>query len=525
MSPGPVGRRALPLLSGVLLALSFPPVPLVAPVFFALVPLLVYLEEQPPGPAGRWSATRAALITGGVYFGLQLYWFAVALHRYSPLAIPAYVGAVLVLAGLAGLFGWALHSTRDALPLAVRVAVLWTTLEWVQGHMGDLAFPWLGLGTALAAAPEIAGAADLVGSRGLTLWIAAINGLLATAVLRLRAGRSVRPALAAAAILLVIPASYGVVRARSLDMRPVARVAVVQPDLSERIRMDRDVALDSSLAALVALTSPLASDPVDLVAWPEVALPVELQSRPDVVRTLAALSRRVGAPILLGAYGSAPGVGGTTRFNSAFLVDSAGLRPERYDKRRLVPFVERVPFLHAGRVGETFGDPRYYGALEAGRRSGPMEVPTAPDAGVLICYESIFGTLARDHVEDGAAWLVNLTNDGWFGPDTRAGRTAALWQHPAHLPLRAIENRRGAARVANRGFSMFVDPAGRVSGHTDPFSPGVRIETVYTTAELTLFTRWGDWLATLSAGLAAALLLGIAMSSRRAGARGSPVRR
>lgn len=163
-------EHALPILSGALLALAFPPARLLVPAFIGLVPLVLFIVGQPPGPVGRWTATRAGLITGVVYFGAQLYWIAVALLRYSVLAVPAYLGMVLVLAGLTGGFAWAMHYTHQRLdiPLPLSTAVFWTLLEWVQAHLGDLAFPWLGLGAALTPFPTLAGAADLVGSRGLT---------------------------------------------------------------------------------------------------------------------------------------------------------------------------------------------------------------------------------------------------------------------------------------------------------------------------------------------------------------------
>ena len=92
--------HALPVLSGVLLALSFPPAPLAPLVFLALVPLLLFIADRSPDDRGRWRATRGGALTGLVYFGIQLYWMAVALLRYSLLAIPAYLGAVLVLGHL-----------------------------------------------------------------------------------------------------------------------------------------------------------------------------------------------------------------------------------------------------------------------------------------------------------------------------------------------------------------------------------------------------------------------------------------
>jgi apolipoprotein N-acyltransferase len=525
--------------AGVLLALAYPPARLLVPALVGLVPLLVFIAERPAGPGGRWSATRAGALTGVVYFGVQLYWLAVALVPESPaLAVPAYLLFVVVLAGFTAAFAWGLHYTleRLGLPLALLAALLWTTLEWTQGRLGDLAFPWLGLGHALAPFPRLAGAADLVGARGLTLWLAGINGLLAMAVVRHRAAAGVEPGgvglggiglggvrpasgatvarlVTAALILFVVPAGYGFWRAATLELRPVARVAVIQPNIPQSIKRDHALALDTSLVVLTRLTRAVADGGragrdgggVDLVAWPEVALTADLAGDPTLLGAVRDLSRAVGAPILAGAFGreggpdGRPDAGGPRLYNSALLVNADGVATERYDKRRMVAFIERVPLLggglEQGRGGQVFRIP----AAEAGVEGASF--------GVLICFESAFADLARRYRRDGAGFLVNITNDGWFGREPWYARTTALWQHPAHMTLRAIETRMGVARAANTGISMIIDPLGRVQQATDLFVHDVLVGTVVTTNVTTLFVRWGDWLATLAALASAALLM------------------
>lgn len=511
----PRGERALPTLAGALLALSYPPARLLLPAFVGLVPLLVFLARLPPGPDGRWRAIRAGLLTGLVYFGLQLYWLVVALVDYSALAVPAYLLTILVLAGLTAAFGAAVHLVRErlGLPLALLAALFWTLLEWVQAHLGPLAFPWLGLGTALASFPRLAGAADLVGAGGLTVWIAGINGLVADAVVRHREGRSVRPLVALGVVLAAVPMAYGLWRAGSLELRPASRVALVQPDIPEEVKMDRALAVDSSVTALTALTRAVEPGTVALVVWPEVALPADLQGSPALTRLTERLSREAGAPILVGAYGLDEE--GGPAYNSAFLVNAAGIGPDRYDKRRLVPFVERVPFLDPVLLRRFTGDLRYFGALGRGRSDRVLRVADT-GYGILICYESIFASLSRKYRQDGADVLVNITNDAWYGREPWYARTTALWQHPAHMVMRAIETRAGVARAANTGISMLIDPVGRTYGRTPLFEPALRTGTVYTTDARTLFVRWGDWLRQLAA-LAAVLVLAVAW---RGGIRG-----
>src|SRR5690606_23789234 len=141
-----------------------------------------------------------------------------------------------------------------------------------------------------------------------------------------------------------------------------------------------------------------------------------------------------------------------------------------------------------------------------------------PRFGVLICYESIFAGLSRTYRRAGADFLVNMTNDAWYGREPWWARTSALWQHPAHLTMRAIEQRVGIARAANTGISMYVDPHGRTYQRTDLFEPDVRIDTVYTTSAVTLYSRWGDWLATMAAVATLALLVLAWRTGRRAAA-------
>ncbi len=516
------GERALPLLAGALLALSYPPLRIVVAPFIGLVPLLVFIAERPDGEGGRWSATRAGLLTGLVYFGLQLYWLVIALIYYSMLAIPAYIGTVLVLAGFTGGFAWAVHYTRERLrlPLALGAALFWPTLEWLQGHLSDLSFPWLGLGTALAYFPRLAGAADLVGARGLTVWLAAVNGVVAMLVVRYRDGKPVRTLALGLLVLLGAPIAYGSWRVATLPMKPAARVAIVQPDIPEDLKMDRELALDTSMTMLTRLTMAVADSGVDLVAWPEVAVPDFVPYRPRLMRTVERLSARVGAPIVVGTYGLDRYGGRDVVYNSAIVVDSTGESGPRYDKQFLVPFVERVPFIDPALLESIVGSVQYFGGLGRGRGAPTFAAASRFRFGVMICYESIFAPLARRYRRNGASFLVNVTNDAWYGRQEWYARTTALWQHPAHMSMRAIETRTGVARAANTGISMFIDPFGRSYERTPLFQPAVRVGTVYTTDAVTLFVRWGDWLASLAAILALATL--IAARARRGIGRREP---
>jgi apolipoprotein N-acyltransferase len=193
-------------------------------------------------------------------------------------------------------------------------------------------------------------------------------------------------------------------------------------------------------------------------------------------------------------------------------MEPQGLTDYRYDKRYLVPFVERVPVVPP----DWLGGLRYFGGYGVGR-GWPLVETGGAAYGVLICYESSYPEGSRSFRLAGADVLLNITNDAWYGREPLYARTTALWQHPAHMVMRAIENRMGVARAANTGISLYVDPVGRVYNATDLFEADVRTDVVHTTDVVTLYTRFGD---VTGNGAAVAALLIVLVSvgrSRREG--------
>ncbi|MHB1194102.1 MAG: apolipoprotein N-acyltransferase [Longimicrobiales bacterium] len=514
------GERLLPALSALLLAASFPPLhPLVLP-FVGLVPYAVWIQGLPPDREGRRAAVRGSLLFGALHFGLLLYWILVALVWFTGLAVLAFLGAMTGLVALAALAGWVLHRAVHELraPLWIALPVAWTGVEWLRAHLpGPIAFPWLGLGTSLTGFPELVGVAELVGARGVGFWLALVNGLLATLVLARAGGRALRGRAAAAVLVLGVPAAWGYWRAATLELRDVGPVAVVQPNIPEHLKLDPPAALDSTLASLDVLLSRLERGSARLVVMPEITFPLYPRGggSGEVLERIQGYAREAGSPILFGSLGfTGDGRGGFIPYNSAFLMEPQGLADYQYDKRRLVPLVERVPLLPAAWLRRL----RYFGKFGVGE-GWPLAQVDEIRFGTLICYESSYPELARRFRQEGADVLVNITNDAWFGREPLWTRTTALWQHPSHLVMRAIENRMGVARAANTGISLFVDPVGRIHGATPLFQADLRVDTVRTTDVTTLYTRWGD-LAGSGSALAALFLVLAAAALARRGAPG-----
>jgi apolipoprotein N-acyltransferase len=323
---------------------------------------------------------------------------------------------------------------------------------------------------------------------------------------------------------LAVPVGYSLWRWHSLEVRPVVTVTAVQPNVPEKIKLEDPVAAFDSARSSIRdlLAGHEHAEDVDLLILPETVIPRPIDpilaqgfmGRPDVYQWVRGLISSTGASVLFGSIGiENRSQDDWDYYNSAFLIDERGASRARYDKHHLVPVVERVPFLDP----DWFTWAEYFGGFAVGRN---LDVVALDESrfGVLICFESIFSGLSRGYRLQGADFLVNITNDAWFG---REGwwwsLSGALWQHPSHLVLRAIENRVGIARVGNTGISATLDPLGRVHDATQLFRPAIFTADVPTTDGLTLFARVGDvvgWIAALAAAVAV-VLPGLGRRSRR----------
>ena len=480
--------------SAVLFFAAYPPFHLVVPSLVALVPLAVAVRKA----RTPRRAARIGFVFGLLHYGLLLHWMVPALARLTATAPLVYATAVMLLALCQALACWLLGLLRrgDRVPLWCALPLVWTAVEWGIAHApGTLAYPWLGLGTSLTGYPELVGIAELAGARGVTFWLALVNGLVAEAVVAGRRARPLRAGIAAgsawlAASLLVaaVPAAWGAWRARHLDLRPGPVVTTVRTTL--RAQPHEAVSDREALAAVDALLpAPAPGAPApSLVVLPEGTFRGG-PDQPEVIAGLADLSRRLGAPVVFGMVRAEE----AGRYNSAARAGPAGLLGEPYDKRRLVPWVERMPLadVFPGEGGEN--------ALRAGAQWTVFEAGGLR-AGTLICYEAAFAAAARALRRAGARVLLNITNDAWFA---RSGAFAVA-QHEAHLVMRAIETRTGVARSANLGPAGFVDPTGRVRARVDGPGAGATTTRMDAMDAPTWYVRVGD---VAGPGAAAALLL------------------
>ncbi|MEE8134862.1 MAG: apolipoprotein N-acyltransferase [Gemmatimonadales bacterium] len=475
---------------GILTFVAYPPFHFFIPTFLCLIPA-VWLIEDGHMDERPW---RRQVVQGFWYglfaHGLILYWMVSALLPFTKLAVLGYLATIIVLALYVGLTfsvsGWIVRRTQ--LPLLFVFPIMWTAADWLIGHQGDIRFPWLGLGYSLTGFPTFVQIADVIGARGVTLLLAAANVALAMAWRRRATPKAVWVRVGGVAIGLVMLVAYGVVRERTLAVQPVANIGIIQPNVAANEKWDPR-SRDEIFADLMRFSrGVLDSDDVDLLVWPEAAVPGYLYSRPLWEQSIHEIAAESATPMLVGGldldYRSQDDY---DAYNAAFLFTPGVGDLTVYRKRYLVPITERVPFVDPN----WFSGLEFFGGFGIGME-GTIFGAADHTFGVLICYESIFENLSRQLRRDGADFLLNITNDAWFG------RTAAPYQHAAHLTLRAIENRVGIVRAANSGISAWIDPFGRFHEASDLYVEVTAVYPLTTGVAPPWFTRLGDWVGVLS---------------------------
>lgn len=471
-----------------------------------LVPLLVVLHQGSPGPrdpkpsplGARW----APWITG-IVFSVLMFWWIVRLPSEAMtvpwLIYPGLLALGLYLGLFTALFGWVVRFLRRRLGWSVLLSapVAWVAAEWAKSS-GPLGCPWGNLGYALAREPAWIQTASVYGAQGVTFWIVAVNAMVAGAIVARRPVARVVLALAALAAVW-FPVQWGEARLRGGSVHPLARVALVQPNVGSADKWD-DTKTDAILASMYGRTREAVSGTPkpDLVVWPETSLPFFVRLEPLRLSQLRALVRELGVPVLAGYPDAKLSASGTAEtYNAAGLVRANGTFGTQYEKIHLVPFGERIPFQDVlpflGKID--------LGQAEWTPGTRPVVFSGAgPTFGVLICFESIFGDHTRTFALEGAQYLINITNDEWFG------KTAGPVQHADMAVLRAVELGRSVARCANTGISMLIDPYGRVKSETPLFEPATILGPVDEGLPTTKYLEWGDWVTMLCLALTAILI-------------------
>ncbi|MEA2779038.1 MAG: apolipoprotein N-acyltransferase [Rhodospirillaceae bacterium] len=497
-------RWGLALLLGALAGLAFAPLFLFPLLIVGLTGLVWLIDERRPAlasfSAGWW--------WGFGHFLVGFYWVAEALlvdaGRFGwmiPFVVGGLAGGMALFIGLVALVTRRLNLGGPAKVLAF--AVLWTAAEWLRGHLLS-GFPWNLAGYSLAFSDALIQYAALGGVWGLSLIVVALAAMPATLAEGTR--RLGMWCCAGALLVALLLAAGGAVRLAAADraMVPGVLLRIVQPAIPQAMKWEgnlreQHVALEREMTASVS-----GWEHISAAIWPETAVPFLVERDPRLRQWLGA-AVPPGALLLTGAPRGEPAQGDLERiYNSLVAIDHDGNLIGSTDKFHLVPLGEYVPL----RKWLPFLSKITPGEMDFTAGPGPrtLNLPGLPPVGPLICYEVIFPGQVVDPANR-PHWLLNVTNDGWFGS------SSGPYQHFASARLRAIEEGLPLVRSANTGISGLIDPYGRVLVEIPLGHSAVRDVPLPVAIAVPPFGRLGDWL------LAFQLLIvsGIAWVVRRSG--------
>lgn len=438
------------------------------PLLFLTFPILVWLiDGAGAGRLGMASAAVAGWFFGFGYFFAGLYWtgfaFLVDAKTFGwllPFAVTALPAGLALFTAASCALARALW-TRGA-PRILTLAVALTAFEWLRGTVLS-GFPWNAFGYALTGSLALAQGAALIGLWGLTF--IAIYIFASPAVLLDEPKDTPRPWIfpAIAALVLIVIFGHGSLRLAQNETQPVAgvRLRIMQPNIPQDEKFNygaKDAVMRRYAALSAQARGPGASGLRDIthLIWPESAFPFFLAREPAALAQIADLLPQ-GTVLITGAARPARTEGDkTTRaYNSIYAIDHDGSILSIYDKMHLVPFGEYLPFQDALERLGLMQLTKVKGGFVAGERRRSVNVPRAPAFLPLICYEIIFPGEAVPR-EEKPGWLLNVTNDGWFG------KSAGPYQHLQQARVRAIEEGLPLVRAANTGISAIIDPVGRI---------------------------------------------------------------
>jgi len=498
------------VLCGVLFSLPMV-VPALAPIAYVSA-AFVYLFEYDRSvslPDGKKHPLLRAYGRGFLFlyaYGLGTFWWFAELYPLDFVGLGKGASLAVVLAGwfglplLQGIIGAFQFLLFHVFLRVCRVrekrclvpplaATLWCLFEYLQ-TLTWAGVPWGKLAMGQTGYLPLIQSVSLFGPYFIAFLIITVNVTLAMGFCAYREKKTPRaavPCLLLAVLLFSGNLLYGACRIAFRDKSvsdTTVKAAAIQGNVSSKEKWGAS-SYRLTLDRYTALTEKAAEDGALLVVWPETALPYEIDTDSALADHLQSLSDDGNIYLFVGAFQRGDG---DELLNALFLTEPSGMFGEAaYYKRRLVPFGEFVPMRT---LFETVFPPLADLAILSEDLTGGEEVQlletSVGKVGALICFDSIYESLARESVREGATLLLLSTNDSWFGD------SSAVWQHNRHAILRAVENGRYVVRAANTGVSTVISDTGRVLSSLDPFETGYVSGEVEIFTEMTLYTKIGD---------------------------------
>jgi len=493
-------KWGLTLSIGILLGLSFPPVPLpflIIPAFFLLFRLIDLCSSA---KAAAYRVYPAFVIWNII----TTYWLIMA-------TVAGGIAAILANAAVMTLPVMLQYYAQKQLNrwwwTALLQSAFWVSYEYLHHHW-DLAWPWLALGNAWSNVPELVQYISVTGYLGISFWIVLVASLSYQwwKTNHKRAGyTAVAAALVMPLISLIQLSTTDTVN--NLKNRKTSDVVVVQPNFDSYHPYGGYRTPKEAVDVLRYLSDSVRTKDTDLIVWPENAIHPSLHSKTlgeNADRTkfrLRNLAAKWDITLLGGATyfeyyssGNPPRLPRGTNSNPHLVFNSAvGFYPDStfhvYRKYNLVPIVERIPFVHFLNRIDIFNWVNWSDIQGYGKGKKPDQFLTnGTKTPALICYDSVFPGWVRAFVNDGAGFITIITNDGWWG------NTSGHTQHFAYARLRALEFRRWVVRSANNGISGIIAPNGTIRVKTSYWTQTAFSHKVPVLNQQTLYARFGDWL-------------------------------
>jgi apolipoprotein N-acyltransferase len=486
-------KAGLLFLAGAVAGLAMPPFDL-WPLLFLAFPVFIWSLNG----LSRRQAFACGFIFGLGYFVTCFYWIGVAFLVDAatylwmmPFMVGALAGGMALYWGLAALITVMLH--QQGLARIITFAILLAVAEWLRGHLLT-GFPWTAPGLAVDGMGAFAQAASLIGMPGLTLIIvlwASLPALLGLASVRRREWG------AALLLLAFLPGLWlwGQYRLASDAGATVAGVTlrIVQPNISQDDKWRSDNARPvfdklKMMSSQPTRERPQGINDITVVIWPESSVSFYIEESAQGLAELAQMLPQQ-TTLVMGALRRDARPEGDRVYNSVLAFDGDANLVAHYDKWRLVPGGEYLPF---EAILEPLGFRKVVtvpGSFTSGPGPRSIALPGLASAGVLVCYEAIFPHDLIDASER-PSWIINVTNDGWFG------RSSGPYQHLAQARLRTIEQGLPLIRAANTGISAIIDAYGRMDQSLPLGAEGVLDGALPTSLPPTLYARAGDVILT-----------------------------
>lgn len=470
-----------PALTGMLLMASFPRAHQGYLAWIALIPLVIFISHSKSSLKAFCGGFAAAVIESVVL----LSWIPQVLLHYGGLSgALSWIAFGLMVSVLACFPAAACAVTKRLMlyggnSFLLLFPAVWVLLEYMQSFFPFGGLPWLLVGYSQTGYLRIVQIADITGIYGISFLILAVN--TAIAILILRRGRRAYAPLIAAGLLMGAVFLYGGSSLRRWgSISPGYHAAMLQGNISAD---DPEQALNDKFQKRYVQMADSLKTKVDLLVLPESPTPVFFQYDLSYRETLSRLAMRYRFGMIFNNIDCRDTEGEAPCFNSAYFMDGSGVLKGIYDKIHLVPFGEYLPFKGKLFLGETIS--KDVSEFSAGREFRILEIGNHP-SNAIICFEAVFPGLVRRFVDQGSQLIVNLTNDGWYGP------TAAPYQHLAIARLRAVENRRYLLRAANTGISAVIEPTGNIQASTGLLQEAIGEGNFDFLREKTVYTRYGD---------------------------------